>query len=87
MACVVPKKTAWGAKLILAVELAYPVSCASLDNLLMTVHCHFCLNVCLEHKIVFVLLFFHFHLQKSALSQYSKLSYSSSDLKTQRFHF
>ena len=39
-------KTAWGAKLILTVDLAYPVSCASLGHLLMVQHCHLCLNVC-----------------------------------------
>ena len=39
-------KTAWGAKLILTADLAYPVSCASLGHLLMAQHCHLCLNVC-----------------------------------------
>ena len=39
-------KTAWGAKLILTVDLAYPVSCASLGHLLMAKHCPLSLNVC-----------------------------------------
>ena len=39
-------KTVWGAKLILTVDLAYPVSCASLGHLLMAQHYHLCLNVC-----------------------------------------
>ena len=35
MACVAPEginDTAWGAKLILTADLAYPVSCAGLDG-------------------------------------------------------
>ena len=39
-------KTAWGAKLILTADLAYPVGCASLGRLLTAQHCHLCLNVC-----------------------------------------
>ena len=39
-------KTAWGTKLILTADLAYPVSCASVGHLLMAQHCHLCLNVC-----------------------------------------
>ena len=39
-------KTAWSAKLILTVDLAYPVGCASLGHLLMTQHCCLCLNTC-----------------------------------------
>ena len=39
MACVVPvwgiDKTAWAAKLILSADLAYPMSLASQDHLLM----------------------------------------------------
>ena len=38
-------KTAWGAKLILMADLAYPMSCASLGHLLMAEHCQLCLNV------------------------------------------
>ena len=38
--------TAWGAKLILMADLAYPVSCASLGHLLMAQHCPLSLNVC-----------------------------------------
>ena len=41
-------KTAWGAKLILTADLAYPVGCASLGCLLTAQHCHLCLNVCLS---------------------------------------
>ena len=39
-------KTAWGAKIILMADLAFPVSCASLGHLLMAQHCPLCLNVC-----------------------------------------
>ena len=39
-------KTAWGAKLILTADLAYPVSCAGLGHLLMAKHCPLSLNVC-----------------------------------------
>ena len=39
-------KTAWGAKLILTADLAYPVSCASLGHLLMAKHYPLSLNVC-----------------------------------------
>ena len=39
-------KTAWGSKLILTADLAYPVSCASLGHLLMAKHCPLSLNVC-----------------------------------------
>ena len=39
-------KTAWCAKLILTVGLAYPVSCAGLGHLLMAKHCPLSLNVC-----------------------------------------
>ena len=39
-------KTAWGAKLILTGDLASPVSCASLDHLLMAQHCHMCFSAC-----------------------------------------
>ena len=39
-------KTAWGAKMILTADLAYPASCASLGHLLMPQHCHLCLNAC-----------------------------------------
>ena len=39
-------KTAWGAKLILTAALAYPVSCAGLDHLLMAKHCPLSLIVC-----------------------------------------
>ena len=49
MACVAPEginKTAWGAKLILTADLVCHPSCASLGHLLMSHHCHFCLNVC-----------------------------------------
>ena len=38
-------KTAWGAKLILTADLAYPVSCAGLGHLLMENHCPLSLNV------------------------------------------
>ena len=38
--------TAWDAKLTLTADMAYPVSCASLDHLLMAKHCHLCLNIC-----------------------------------------
>ena len=38
-------KIARDAKLILTADLAYPVSCASLDHLLMAQHCHLSLNV------------------------------------------
>ena len=37
-------KAAWGAKLILTVDLAFPVSCASLGHLLMAQHCHLCMS-------------------------------------------
>ena len=49
MACVAPggiNKTVWGAKLILTVDLAFAVSCASLGHLLMARHCHLCLSAC-----------------------------------------
>ena len=49
MACVAPEgifKSAWGAKLILVADLAFPVSCASMGHLLMAQHCPLCLNVC-----------------------------------------
>ena len=39
-------RIAWGAKLILKANPAYPVSCASLGHLLMAQHCQLCLNVC-----------------------------------------
>ena len=39
-------KTAWGVKLILTADLAYPVSCASLGHLLMAQHCPSSLNIC-----------------------------------------
>ena len=39
-------ETAWGAKLILTADRAYPGSHASLGHLLMEQHCHFCWNVC-----------------------------------------
>ena len=39
-------KTAWGAKLILTADLAYPMSCASLGHLLMGQHCPSSLNAC-----------------------------------------
>ena len=39
-------KAAWGAKLILMADLAYPVSCASLGHLLIAQHCHLYLNAC-----------------------------------------
>ena len=39
-------KTAWGPKLILMADLAYPVSCTSLGHLLMAKHCPLSLNVC-----------------------------------------
>ena len=32
-------RTAWGAKLILTADLAFPVSCASMGHLLMAQHC------------------------------------------------
>ena len=41
-------KTAWGAKLILTADLAYPVSFASLSHLLVAQPCHLYLNVCLS---------------------------------------
>ena len=44
-------KTAWGAKLILMADLAYPVSYASLGHLLMAQHCYLCLNVCFSLPI------------------------------------
>ena len=37
-------KAAWGDKLILAVDPASPVSCASLGHLLMVQHCPLCLS-------------------------------------------
>ena len=39
-------KTAWGAKLILMADLALRVSCATLNHLLMALHCHLCLSAC-----------------------------------------
>ena len=39
-------KTAWGAKLILTADLAFPVSCASMGHLPMAQHWPLCLNVC-----------------------------------------
>ena len=39
-------KIAWGAKLILTADLAYPVSCTGLGHPLMAQHCHLCLNLC-----------------------------------------
>ena len=39
-------KTAWGAKRILTVGLAYPVGCACLGHLLTAQHCHLCLSAC-----------------------------------------
>ena len=39
-------KAAWGAKLILTADLAFPVNYASLGDLLMAQHCHLCLSVC-----------------------------------------
>ena len=33
-------KTAWGARLILTADMAYPVSCAGLGHLLMARDCH-----------------------------------------------
>ena len=39
-------KTAWGAKLLLTVDLAYPVSCASLGHSVMAQHCPSSLNTC-----------------------------------------
>ena len=45
-------KTAWGAKLILTDDLAYPVSCASMGHLLMAQHCPLCLNVCFNPSTV-----------------------------------
>ena len=39
-------KTAWGAKLILTADLAYPVNCVSLGHLLIEQHCRLCLNIC-----------------------------------------
>ena len=35
-----------GVKLILTADLAHLVSCAFLGHLLITQHCHLCLNVC-----------------------------------------
>ena len=51
MACVDLRginKTAWGAKLVLTADLAYPVSCASLGHLQMAQHYRLCLNACLN---------------------------------------
>ena len=45
-------KTAWGAKLILTADLAFPVSCASLTHLLIAQHCHLCLIVCFSPPTV-----------------------------------
>ena len=39
-------KTAWGAKLILMADLAFPVSCASMGHPPMAQQCPLCLNVC-----------------------------------------
>ena len=39
-------KTAWDVKLIQTAGLAYPVSCAGLNHLLMAKHCPLSLNVC-----------------------------------------
>ena len=39
-------KTAWGAKLIIMADLAFPVSCATMGHLRMAQHCPLCLNVC-----------------------------------------
>ena len=39
-------KTAWSTKLILTLDLAYPVSCAGLGHLMMAKHCPLSLNVC-----------------------------------------
>ena len=38
-------QTAWGDKLVLMADLAYPMSCPSLGHLLMAQHCYLCLNV------------------------------------------
>ena len=42
-------KTAWGAKLILTSDLAYPLSCAGLGHLLMVKHCPLSLNAYFTH--------------------------------------
>ena len=39
-------KIAWGTKLILMADPAFPVSCASMGHLLMAQRCPLCLNVC-----------------------------------------